>query len=175
MKSNHHLLRMDCRRVDLAPHKRVAEALALIGAPHQVLRHQDLSDHIESPLDFANALGISLGSVTKSVLFREVSPASRFVLAVLPMPSRIDFKLLAQAIDARKLTLASREELDSVLGYPPSGVSPFGVTNAIVVIEDLLLSCSTVTVGGGEVGIEIEVDPAILRELPGVILAHFTT
>jgi len=51
------------------------------------------------------------------------------------------------------------------LGYPPNGVSPIGAGELPVLMDEQVFAHQTITVGGGEAGVEVEVDPQALANM----------
>jgi Cys-tRNA(Pro)/Cys-tRNA(Cys) deacylase len=138
---------------------RVQRHIQSLGISCTIRYHRDFPSEINTPADFADALGYQLSRITKSVFCRSQSKASYAVL-VGPIDKRIDFKRASQALDAGRLEVASPQELEQVIGYPRHGASPFGLDSAIsVVVARELLSYESVLVGAGALGVEIEVSP----------------
>ena len=77
----------------------------------------------------------------------------------------VQLDLVAKLLEVNKVTFASREDLDLMLGYPPTGVSPLGGGSTPVFIEETLLAYPTILVGSGSVGVEIECSPVDLARI----------
>jgi Cys-tRNA(Pro)/Cys-tRNA(Cys) deacylase len=139
----------------------VLGALAATQCNHVVRRHADCPFPIRSPEDFARCLDRPLESILKS-LFLEVSDVdrpARFAIAVCPMPARADLAILARHWNVKRVRLAGRADLEAMLGYPPTGVSPLGAGVWHTVIEDSAFAHEKVLVGAGVAGVEIELAP----------------
>ncbi|MBT5016642.1 prolyl-tRNA synthetase associated domain-containing protein [Candidatus Peregrinibacteria bacterium] len=52
-----------------------------------------------------------------------------FFMVILPAVKRLDFKKIAQTVEAKKVSFASAEALDQLLGLEVGSVSPFGLLN----------------------------------------------
>ncbi len=155
-------------------HRRVRSALEAHKVEATVYRHQDLDRAINSPRDFAEAVGASLDQVTKSLFLR--SPQHRYVVLLAPINERVDLNAVAHELGYSRLELADLEELAAYLDYSPGGVSPIGVDSDIPVhIDTSLLAQPTVFVAAGEVGVEIEVRPAQLQRMTGAQVHPLTT
>lgn len=149
-------------------HPRIAQYLSSTGTQFRLWRHADLSRDISSPVEFSEFSGIPIERITKTVLFRERSGPKRLVLANAPILDRLDLKALAREVDFGPVELAPVSVLTESLDYPPTGVSPFGIALEIPIIVDLtVLAHSSVTVGGGATGIEIELSPQDLLRIEG--------
>jgi Cys-tRNA(Pro)/Cys-tRNA(Cys) deacylase len=139
-------------------HSRIDGILAGAGVQYQERRHSDVSVVIDSPQDFAAALGFEIGRIAKTLLL--CTPAKdHFCLAVLSCNKRLNMKLVAALEGVNRLHVASKDMLAEVLSYPPTGVSPFGAATIPVLMDEELMRYDTVLVGGGEVGVEIEISP----------------
>lgn len=129
---------------------------------------------IETPADFAAALGYPLGRIMKTLVCRSRSNDTH-VAIVCPMDARVDFKRIAQQLDCGRLETASTAELESITGYPRGGVSPLGLDDRIpVVVERRVLDYETVLIGGGAAGIELEIAPEDLIRITGAMALEFS-
>jgi Cys-tRNA(Pro)/Cys-tRNA(Cys) deacylase len=81
------------------------------------------------------------------------------------MATKVDFKIIADAMECPRVEIADKAELESLLNFPPNGVSPLGNNAYPVFIEESLMSYPTILVGSGSIGIEIELEPAELVRL----------
>lgn len=147
-------------------HPRVAASIA--GTGDVIIHdHDSIGRHIHSPQDFAVAIGVPLKQITKSLFLRSKT-GSGYAVAVLGMDRKLDFKAASLVAGIGRLEIGKPEELVEVIGYPRNGVSPLGLPDDIVVVIDKeLRDFSTVLVGGGATGIEIQIAPAAIVELTG--------
>lgn len=145
-------------------HPRVQQALLAAGVNYQVRNHADCPKPIRSPQDFAVCLGYELGRITKT-LFCRSTKRDKYALVVAPMATKVDFTIIAYALECARVEVADKNELESMLQYPPQGVSPLGVEGRPVFIDQSLMSYPTVLIGSGMPGIEIELEPATLVRL----------
>ena len=146
------------------PHEQVVRALEAAGVPFVVRRHADHAAEIRAPADFAAALGYAPERIAKALLVRCRGPGDVFALVVVPAPARVDLAAVAGWMGCPRVELAGKQELAERLGYPPTGVSPLGARGVPVLMDRGLLEFPTVLVGGGAVGVEIELAPRHLRE-----------
>src|SRR5260370_38473837 len=147
-------------------HPQVRAALEHGGVRFVERRHAEYAQPIHAPGDFAAALGYAPQRIAKTLLLRGGAPP-RFALAVCPAPGRLDLAAVAHAMGWRRAQFASTEELAVLTGYPPTGGSPLGVSGVRVLLAQALAAYETVLVGGGAVGIEVELAPAALLRLTG--------
>jgi Cys-tRNA(Pro)/Cys-tRNA(Cys) deacylase len=139
-------------------HERVEASLKAANIPYRVICHGDLAVKIDTPADFARALGYEPNRIAKTLLVRSRKDRL-FALVIAPAPSRIQLDVIAAAMRVSKLTFASKEEIAELLDYPPTGVSPLGAGVIPVFVEEELLRHQTILVGGGTVGVEVECAP----------------
>ena len=156
-------------------HPRVSQALQTAGLPYRLQRHDRQPREIRSPFDMAEALGYPVERITKSLLVRTRDGETDHAVAVLSAARRADWSRLAAVLAARRIQMASREELERVLGYPALGVSPLGAAGLPVVLDRRLLDFETVLVGAGVAGVEVEVNTEDLRRVTTATVADFAT
>ena len=145
-------------------HPRVQQALEAARIEYKLIRHADSPTPIRSPQDFADYLGYGLGRITKT-LFCRSTRRDIYALAVAPMTAKINFAIMADALESPRFEVADREELKSKLGFPPHGVSPIGAVLFPTFIEESLMKYPTVLVGSGMIGAEIELAPGDLVKI----------
>lgn len=157
-----------------ALHSRVQRAVEASGATVKIHDHSALETEIKSPADFSEAIGLPLSRVSKSLFLRKKEGG--YVVAVLGMTERVDFKKLAGLVDSKHVEVATAEELQTTLDYPRNGVSPIGVPLTVkVVMESTLLEFPTIAVGGGSTGIEIEIAPNDVLSIASASVGPFAS
>ncbi|RZJ78219.1 MAG: hypothetical protein EOO47_14515 [Flavobacterium sp.] len=140
-------------------HPKIKDKLTEAQLIYQEIKHATFDKPINSPLDFAHALGYEIGRITKSVFLR-AKTKDKYIMAVCSCHKKLDFPKLAQLAKVNKLEVADKIELAEMIGYPPTGVCAIGLTaNIEVFIDAELLDHQTILVGSGEVAIEIELHP----------------
>ena len=150
-------------------HPSVEEVLREAAIPFRVWRHADLPVPIQSPADFAAALGYEPERITKTLLLK-ASGQERFCVVVIPANARLNFASVSEEMCSGRYSMASPEHLSRILGYQQFGVSPLGVRDIPVVIERHLQTYETILIGSGLAGIEIELAPSDLAALTRGIL-----
>lgn len=155
-------------------HVRVQQHIDSTSISYKTHIHSAMSRPIESPADFANALGYELSRVTKSVVCRSRSN-SRLAVLVTPMGTRINFAAASHALGLGRLEIVKSDALGTAIDYPKHGVSPFGLDPDVSVLVDTqLLGYESILVGGGRVGVEIELLPADLVRATHAQVASIT-
>ena len=155
-------------------HDRVVTAVQDFRLPIVIHDHSSFDPPVLSPNDVSKALGIPLGRITKSLLLQQQS-GSRFVLAVCPIDRRIDMASLSRYVGVGRLEVAGEEDVSKKCGYQRLGVSPLGLPrDVVVVIDTSLMAYPTVVVGGGNVGIEVELSPWDLADACNAQIVEIT-
>ena len=86
-----------------------------------------LSDSARTALDAANALGIEVGQVASSIVFR--LPSGNPLLVITSGRHRVDTELVAKNIGVEKLHRADADFVKNASGFSIGGVSPVGWVN----------------------------------------------
>ena len=143
---------------------RIVEALNASAVAYRVHRHDDFDRPIRAPKDFADALGYDLSRITKT-LFLKSRDEERHYLVACSMDKRVDLPALAVRLGARRLELAPLADLQRLVGYPPTSVTPIAVPEIPVFMDETLLCHPTVLTGAGVPRVEIEISPSDLAAL----------
>ena len=97
-----------------------------------------LSDSARTALDAANALGIEVGQVASSIVFK--LPSGNPLLVVTSGRHRVDTELVAKNLGVEKLHRADADFVKNASGFSIGGVSPVGWVNKpeIILIDQAL-------------------------------------
>lgn len=87
-----------------------------------------LSDSARTALDAANALGIEVGQVASSIVFK--LPSGNALLVITSGRHRVDTELVAKNLGVEKLHRADADFVKNASGFSIGGVSPVGWVNA---------------------------------------------
>jgi Cys-tRNA(Pro)/Cys-tRNA(Cys) deacylase len=153
---------------------KVQHALDAAGIEYRVHKHSELDMPINNPADFARAIGYDAERITKTLLVRATNEKT-FGLVVASIKTRLDLRKIANLLGCKRVQLANPDELKEVLNYPPKAVSPLGAHGLPVFIDDSLLKHPTILVGGGTIGVEIEVSPELLIHATNAVAAQILT
>lgn len=136
--------------------------------------HKSFNREIKSPSDFADALQYSQARITKSVFLRS-KPDRAFAMVVCSSNARMNFYAVKELMHSEKIEVASLDDLKSIIGYPPTGVSPIAIPNHVpVFIDNALQDFESVLIGSGSVGVEIEISPKDLILLTNARMISLT-
>lgn len=114
--------------------QRVADALAALGHPHAPLM---LSDAARTAQQAVDALGVALGQIAKSIIFRRKSDDVA-VLVITSGDLRVDEKKVQAIVCAEgsKLGRADADFVKTRTGFSIGGVSPLAHTTPPVTLID---------------------------------------
>lgn len=87
-----------------------------------------LSDSARTALDAANALGIEVGQVASSIVFK--LPSGNALLVITSGRHRVDTELVAKNLGVEKLHRADADFVKNTSGFSIGGVSPLGWANS---------------------------------------------
>ncbi|MBF8252021.1 MAG: aminoacyl-tRNA deacylase [Actinobacteria bacterium] len=87
-----------------------------------------LSDPARTALDAANALGIEVGQVASSIVFK--LPSGNALLVITSGRHRVDTELVAKNLGVEKLHRADADFVKNASGFSIGGVSPVGWANS---------------------------------------------
>jgi Cys-tRNA(Pro)/Cys-tRNA(Cys) deacylase len=121
-------------------------------------------EHKEKGAVFASqAIGFPLEKTVKT-LIADLG-GQRYVAALLPGNTQLDFKKLARFFHTKNASLASTTIAERLTGYLVGGISPFGLKQPLEsVIDSTIMNYETVVINGGRRGV-------MLKMAPGDILA----
>jgi prolyl-tRNA editing enzyme YbaK/EbsC (Cys-tRNA(Pro) deacylase) len=115
--------------------QRVLDAAARKGVTLDVMVF-DQSTHTAQ--DAANALGVELGQIVKSLVFVAPGPDGVLepIVCLVSGPNRVDLGRLAAVTGERDVRRATAREADELTGYSIGGIPPFGHATPTRVVMD---------------------------------------
>ena len=118
--------------------------------------------------DAANAIGVSLGQIVKSLVF---AVDGEIVMAFVSGANQLDEKKLAQAAGGLKCSRVDADAVREATGFPIGGVPPFGHTTQLrVFVDSDLLQYDEVWAAAGTWNDNFGSSPAdIVRVAGGVV------
>ena len=116
------------------PVRRAKEALKKFNNEIDVI---ELDQTARTAIDAANSLNTEVGSIVKSLLFRnEVN----FFLCLVSGDKRCSLNKLKKIFNSKDLSMASADEVKDQTGYTIGGVSPVGHINNLEILVDETLN-----------------------------------
>ena len=112
------------------PVKRAKEALKKFKSEIKVI---ELEQTTRTANDAANSLNTEVGSIVKSLLFRN---ERNFFLCLVSGDKRCSLNKLKKIFNSKDLSMASPDEVKDQTGYTIGGVSPVGHKNKLEILVD---------------------------------------
>jgi len=115
--------------------KRVAQALVDLNMSRQI---KVLNDSARSAAEAASALGIEVGQIASSILFK--LPVDSPLLVITSGRHRVDTDLVSSQLGVASLGRVDADYVKEKSGFSIGGVSPIGWLNPATIIIDEALS-----------------------------------
>ncbi len=121
----------------------------------------------------AAALGLDPRQVFKTLVVAvEGGPRAALAVAVVPVAAPLDLKAMADALGAKRVSLADPALAERTTGYVVGGISPLGQRKALrTVVDASAMEWPEVFVSAGRRGLEVALAPADLVKLTGAQVA----
>lgn len=146
--------------------QRVRAVLAERGHPHAPVM---LSDAARTAQQAADALGVALGQIAKSIIFRRKSDGAA-VLVITSGDRRVDEKKVAALVGA--LGRADADFVKAQTGFSIGGVAPLGhVVPPVALIDRELFRFAEIWAAAGHPHAVFRLTPADLERLTGAPVA----
>lgn len=115
--------------------KRFKEAAELLGITGEI---NVMAESARTAVDAANSLGIEVGQIASSLIFK--LPSGNSLLIITSGRHRVDTELVAKNLGITELGRADANYVKEVSGYSVGGVSPIGWTSQpeITLIDEAL-------------------------------------
>ncbi len=91
---------------------------------------------------------------------------------VIPVAAELDLKAAAKAVGEKAVEMIAVKDINKVTGYIRGGCSPVGMKKPfLTVIDETAKSLPAIFVSGGRIGLQMEIDPAVLAAFIGADFA----
>ena len=150
--------------------QRVADVLQAQGHPHTPVM---LDDAARTAQQAADALGVAVGQIAKSIIFRRKSDDVA-VLVVMSGDRRVDEKKVEALVcpDGRRLGRADAAFVKSRTGFSIGGVSPLAhATASVTLIDASLFRFDEIWAAAGHPHAVFQLSPWQLQDLTGAPVA----
>lgn len=136
----------------------VTRALDALGISYRFFRHEGEVTSLEQA---ARERGQAPQQVIRSIVFR--LSEGEFVMVLVAGPAQISWPALRAYLGQSRLTLATKDEILAVTGYPIGAVSPFGLPNPVrILVDRSVIQGGEVSIGSGERNTTVILDNADL-------------
>lgn len=150
--------------------RRVASALQALGHPHAPVM---LDNAARTAQQAADALGVAVGQIAKSIIFRRKSDDAA-VLIVTSGDQRVDEKKVEALVcpDGKRLGRADAEFVKARTGFSIGGVSPLAhATPSVTLIDRSLFRFDDIWAAAGHPHGVFQLSPQELQQLTGAPVA----
>ncbi len=119
---------------------------------------------------FCDHYGVALENSANAILVRSKTGDRKFVVCVLLATNRLDTNhTVRKKMGARKVSFASPDETREITGMEIGGVTPLCLPEDLPIwIDDAVMQCQYVVLGGGNRSSKLKVDPQVLLLQPAV-------
>jgi len=143
----------------------VSLELEKLNIPHRVFTHPGKVNSLEQA---ARERGQRPEQIVRSILFR-ISD-DEYVMALVAGPAQISWKALRSYLGQSRLTMASKEEVLEVTGYPIGAVGPFGTARKLrVLVDPSVFVEEEISLGSGVRGTTVILKSANLKRALGEV------
>ena len=114
----------------------------------------------------AKALNLRADRIFKTLVTTLNGEVKNLAVAIVPVCGKLDLKLYAKAVGAKKAEMAPKDIVAKATGYVLGGVSPLGQKKQLpTVLDESALNFETIYVSAGKRGLQIEMKPQDLANL----------
>lgn len=139
-------------------------ALEATGESFEII---DCDPELADTARFCEHYGYAPEESANTILVRTKTGEARFVACLVLATTRLDVnKRVRKLMGARKVSFAGADETRELTGMEPGGVTPFGLPRDVPLwIDERIMDCERVILGGGGRDTKIIVPPAALGSL----------
>jgi len=131
------------------------DQLTRLGVHHSVHEYTHTAKVASYGREASDKLGVPPQRVFKTLVVDAGNKT--LAVAVLPVDQKLNLKLMATAIGAKKVVMANPATVSRSSGYVLGGVSPVGQKRALTtVIDQRAKDYGSIYVSGGRRGLEVE-------------------
>ena len=126
-------------------------------------------------METAHLLNVDAAIVFKTIVCTREKP-KKPLLVVVPGNSGVDLKLLASALNEKKVYLPTEREAEELTGLQAGGISPLALINKgfQVVIDSSAQNFNEIHVSGGQRGLNIKLSVNDLAKLTNARFANIS-
>jgi Cys-tRNA(Pro) deacylase len=139
------------------------------GATYRISHH----GKVKSAEEAAAARGIPVSALAKSLVVRV--NAGEYVIVLVSADRSLDYPKLRSLLGVRRLTMPSPEEAKEATGYARGTITPLGAGDWPTYIDTRLASQDEISVGSGQHGWAIAIDPNHLIDVTNALVADITS
>ena len=143
----------------------VSLELEKLDIPHHVFTHPGAVTSLEQA---ARERGQRPEQIVRSILFR--IGEDEYLMALVAGPAQISWKALRGYLGQSRLTMADKDEVLAVTGYPIGAVSPFGTVRRLrVLVDPNVFVEEEISIGSGKRGTTVILKSEDLKRALGEV------
>ncbi|RNB85512.1 Cys-tRNA(Pro) deacylase [Brevibacillus panacihumi] len=121
----------------------------------------------------AEKIGREPGVVYKTLIAQGAGKG--YYVFVIPVEAELDLKKAAKAVSEKKIEMIPVKEITAVTGYIRGGCSPIGMKKQFpTMIDQHAQALDMMIVSGGQIGVQIEIQPEALRKATKAVWADLS-
>lgn len=129
-----------------------------------ITREYDTSDNKIDGAAVAKKVGKDPKTVFKTLV--TVGNSKSYYVFIIPVEEELDMKKAAKSVEEKNIEMIHVKDITKVTGYIRGGCSPVGMKkNYTTRIHDTAKSLEIITVSGGKIGIQIDINPNDLKSV----------
>jgi len=150
-------------------HPNVERVVAFAQSSGLTLEVRRFPEGTKTAQDAANAIGVSVGQIVKSLLF---GVDDEIVMALVSGSNQLDEKKLAASAGGKKCSRVDADAVRAATGFPKRGVPPLGLaTHLRIFVDPDLLQYDEVWAAAGTWHDVFPIDPRVLQRVTnGVVV-----
>lgn len=140
---------------------------------HQVFTY-DYDAGVESAVQVAEAIGLPAEQVFKTLVAQTDEGRRKPMLVIIPGPETLDLRVLAKAVNAKKVKMATHAEAERLTGLQTGGISALALINKgfDVYLDDRATHYEAVAVSAGQRGVNLLLE---VKDLVRLVRARLVT
>lgn len=117
----------------------------------------DYDAGVHSAVEVAAAIGLPAAQVFKTLVALADEPQRKPMLVIIPGPETLDLKLLAKAVNTKKIKMSTHDQAEQLTGLQTGGISALALVNKgfDVYLDDRANAFSEIAVSAGQRGANI--------------------
>jgi Cys-tRNA(Pro)/Cys-tRNA(Cys) deacylase len=117
----------------------------------------DYAAGVESAVQVAESIGLPPQQVFKTLVAQADEPRRKPMLVIIPGPDTLDLRVLAKAVNAKKIKMATHAEAERLTGLQTGGISALALINKgfDVYLDDQANGFEAIAVSAGQRGANV--------------------
>ena len=101
--------------------------------------------------------------------------SKNYFVFVIPVAAELDLKAAARSVGEKSVAMIHVADINKVTGYVRGGCSPVGMKKQYpTFIDASAQTLAKIVVSGGKIGLQIELEPSLLKAATGAVFTALT-